>query len=179
VGSGDCALSGGIRAFDDSCTKDGSVAALDFNARCWNPDVGSRPGCVWPFVYKGINFTEGQCAEVDHADGGYFGWCATEGSWQYDVISCGFSHSDFVTDEVCDVQLRCGEFETHPFVFSPRNHVHHYFLTLLKYYCDVCTRAPGIVTVTRMTTATQDTSAQMDWAAIALFRTTTTIVTVA
>jgi hypothetical protein len=57
--------------------KDESVAALDFNTRCRNPDVGSRPGCVWPFVYKNITFTEGQCAEVDHFDH-YYGWCATE-----------------------------------------------------------------------------------------------------
>jgi hypothetical protein len=58
--------------------------------------VGSRPGCVWPFVYNGITFTEGQCADVDYFDG-YFGWCATEvdandtyiddsNQWQFDAL---------------------------------------------------------------------------------------------
>jgi hypothetical protein len=77
VGTGDCALSGGIGAFFGSCMKDGSVSALVFNARCLNPDVGSRSGCVWPFVYKNITFTEGQCVDVNYFDG-YYGWCATE-----------------------------------------------------------------------------------------------------
>jgi hypothetical protein len=107
VGPNDCALSGGIRAFDDSCTRNGSVAALDFNARCRNPDVGSRPGCVWPFVYKSITYTEGQCAEMDHFDGGYFGWCDTLGGWQYDALSRRSQFSHFVTDGVSDVKLRC------------------------------------------------------------------------